>query len=340
MSIKNLIAKAIDTRADGSFYRRESQTLEFKTSFNLAAIASYMKDMAAFANNKGGLLVFGVEDTPRRAVGLNVNSIERFRNIDPEKISGFLNEYFSGHIEWDYDTFTVGSKVFAAFHIAKASIKPVVCKRDASKDLKNGAVYFRYGGRSQTICYPELEAIINERIALNNADWLNLVQKVQISGPSNVGIMDLKEKTFSTSSGNTVFVDAGVVSDLKVVPEGKVDPASEEAVFRLVGDVVPVSTFEIEKEVLRDHLSEYTLSATRLASEVRKLEPKCTKHRTWKIIAREGIKTDPKYASYSFTNPDHYQEFKKSGKARSSATSIYKPAAINRVVEAFRAKPE
>lgn len=69
---KQNIEDILKTRDDGTLIHRESQTLEFKESFNFSAVAEYYRDFAAFANNKGGYLVCGVKDKPRREkVGLS-----------------------------------------------------------------------------------------------------------------------------------------------------------------------------------------------------------------------------------------------------------------------------
>ena len=78
----------LETRADGKLISREGQTLEFKENFNFNGIAEYLCDFAAFANNKGGYLVFGVKDRPRRAVGIKPASKDQFDKIDPEMITG------------------------------------------------------------------------------------------------------------------------------------------------------------------------------------------------------------------------------------------------------------
>ena len=44
----------------GYLFHREGQELEFKEQFNLSGLADYFRDFAAFSNNKGGFLVFGV----------------------------------------------------------------------------------------------------------------------------------------------------------------------------------------------------------------------------------------------------------------------------------------
>ena len=55
-------------RKNGKYlFHREGQCLEFKEQFNLAGLADYFRDFAAFSNNRGGDLIFGVTDTPRAA---------------------------------------------------------------------------------------------------------------------------------------------------------------------------------------------------------------------------------------------------------------------------------
>jgi predicted HTH transcriptional regulator len=62
-------------------FHREGQTLEFKEQFNLAGLADYFRDFAAFSNNRGGYLVFGVTDSPRVAAGLSEKSLAAFQKI-------------------------------------------------------------------------------------------------------------------------------------------------------------------------------------------------------------------------------------------------------------------
>src|SRR6266478_5170013 len=55
---------------------RENSQLEFKETFNLGSLAKYSRTMAAFANNKGGYIVFGVEPSPHRLKGVNKGKFE------------------------------------------------------------------------------------------------------------------------------------------------------------------------------------------------------------------------------------------------------------------------
>ena len=58
---KNILA----TDSKGRVRNRERNDLEYKVSFGLNSWANYAKTMAAFANNIGGYIIFGVKDNPR-----------------------------------------------------------------------------------------------------------------------------------------------------------------------------------------------------------------------------------------------------------------------------------
>ncbi len=68
---------------------RESTTLEFKESFGWKSLPDYARIMAAFANNKGGYLVFGVTDSPHLLKGLQKTF---FEELDPQQLTSKLND--------------------------------------------------------------------------------------------------------------------------------------------------------------------------------------------------------------------------------------------------------
>ncbi|WAC02165.1 ATP-binding protein [Lacinutrix neustonica] len=80
------IVELLRIKANGNLYHREGQTVEFKEQFNFAGLADYFKDFSAFSNNKGGYLIFGITDSPRKATGLSDQSENQFEKIDPKKL--------------------------------------------------------------------------------------------------------------------------------------------------------------------------------------------------------------------------------------------------------------
>ena len=72
--------------------RNEGAVLEYKENFdwqNKESRARYAKTIAGFANNKGGILVFGVTDKPRQIVGLSNVQKSAFEKIDESVIERF-----------------------------------------------------------------------------------------------------------------------------------------------------------------------------------------------------------------------------------------------------------
>ena len=77
---------------------RESCWLEFKESFNWLSKDKYAKSIAAFANCKGGYIVFGVKNDPRELAGLQSNN---FETTDESKITEYLNDVLSPEIHYE-----------------------------------------------------------------------------------------------------------------------------------------------------------------------------------------------------------------------------------------------
>src|SRR5881397_2980080 len=113
---------------------REGQEVEFKEQFNFAGLADYFRDFAAFANNRGGYLIFGVQNSPRVPTGLNHVSLEQFEKVDPEKITGYLLEVFSSDIRWEQATVVMEGKSFGVWRVQEAVTKPIIAKKDEGKE--------------------------------------------------------------------------------------------------------------------------------------------------------------------------------------------------------------
>jgi len=84
--------------SSGTMRSRESNTVEFKQSFNKGNTAAYAKTMAAYANNSGGYIIFGITDSPRKIVGLKNDN---FENLKQEVFTDAINALFSPAIEWE-----------------------------------------------------------------------------------------------------------------------------------------------------------------------------------------------------------------------------------------------
>lgn len=323
-----------------TLFHREGQELEFKEQFNLAALADYFRDFSAFSNNRGGYLIFGIKNTPRTRTGLSEKSIDQFEKIDPEKITGYLLEIFSSDIRWEAALIEIGGVSLGVFKIYEATTKPVIAKKDEGRDqtIKNGEVYFRYGGRTQKIQSAELENIINKRIEQNNNHWLDLMSKIGKAGPQNAAILDTKRALIEKDDTKILVLDEELAGKLKFIKEGQFNEKEGAATLKLVGDVVPIDKIEIVRKVKEYLIKSYPFSALELLSEVQKIYQPAKQNEIWKVIADNNLKNNPDYSAYNFRNKKQEDNYKKTGELPKGIPSIYNENSISYIAKVLQAR--
>lgn len=337
----NEIVELLKVKPNGNLYHREGQTIEFKEQFNFGGLADYFRDFAAFSNNKGGYLVFGVSDTPRKPNGLSEQSKDQFEKIDPEMISGYLLDNFSGHIEWELEVITINEKDFGVFKILESNVKPIIAKKDLGKNIiKNGEIYFRYGGRTQKIRFPELEAIINKRIESNNNSWIDLVEKIGKAGPQNAAILDTEKALIEKGKNQLLVIDEQLANKLTFIKEGEFTEKKGAKTLQLVGDITPVDQVDVIKKVKEDLIKRYPLTSIQVADKVKEVCPDCNRNEVWRIIKENNLKENYDYSAYNFRSKEHEDRFKSTGEIPSGTASIFKPSAVEFVSNIWKQEKE
>jgi len=285
--------------------KRESSNVEFKKSFHLASLAEYGKDSAAFANNRGGYIVFGVKDRPHIPVGLKDT---RFEDTDEATITEFMNQHFAPAIDWVKDIYTWNGSNYGILYIRESTNKPVIAINDGGRkqEIKSGEIYFRYVGRSEKIRHAELSQIIEERIRHESNRWRELFEKISKIGPQNAAILDMLEGKIEEGN-RTILIDDELIEQLKFIREGQFDEKEGAITLKLIGEVHPVSVVGHKADVLHDN--PYIFRATDVAEEVAKainqpfrVSPehvRCWKHHRIRGTYSEGkSKCNSKYCEY------------------------------------------
>lgn len=219
---------------------RESSSLEFKESFGWASLPKYLKTSAAYANAKGGYIVFGIANKPHRLCGLSGANLKLFEDIDPEKMSRNFNEHFAPEIEWTIQEYELQGKVFGLLYIHEAKDKPVVCTKDAGKELKESDIYYRYRGRSERIKYPELRAILEAKRETEKHLWMQHLENIARIGVREAGIFDLHTGSV-TGSGGSFLIDESLLSQLSFIKEGEFSEVKGKPALKLIGHVEPLA---------------------------------------------------------------------------------------------------
>ena len=236
----------IDPSHPDRLVSRESSWLEFKQAFNWNNNAKYSKTMAAFANNKGGYIVFGVGNKPRKLLGL---TNERFDDIDPAEISEFLNSVLSPEINWDQHIYELDGKEYGLLYIWESSDKPVMAVRNAGSDVKEAEIYYRYRGRSEKIKYPELRRLLEEKRASEEALWLQHITQIAKIGIEDAAILDLQSGK-ARAGGGTVLIDESLLPQLRRVAAKPTDEGYG-AELRIEGKIIPSGFLRPVREVTK-----------------------------------------------------------------------------------------
>ncbi|OPG15389.1 ATP-binding protein [Ferroacidibacillus organovorans] len=255
----------------GLLKSRESNTVEFKESFNAGSTAKYAKTMAAFANNRGGYIMFGVKDNPREVIGLKNNNLE---DLNQEKYTDTINSLFSPSIEWECGTFPISiekpitgadggaetkvtEKRIGWIYTEEAERKPVIAqKTDNGEKIVSGDVFYRYRARSEKIKFAEMSRIIEERTAKEREHLLKLFEVIRKSGTANLGIINYGNGKFTTPYDVDVAFDRKLVTQVlkkaKFIKEGSFNETEGIPVIKVTGSIdlaeeVPVLDLDPDK---------------------------------------------------------------------------------------------
>lgn len=224
----------IDER--GYLRRRESSDLEYKENFHRGDdTLKYIKTLVGMANNKGGRIIFGVQNSPHIPVGMTNT---KFTEMDPSELETQIRQFFSPAIDWSMAVEIWDGKSFGILSVKEADSKPVVCSRSKNGILREGAIYYRYRGESKEIGYPELRKLLDAEREKERILWISHIQKIATIGPANVEMLDLYKGEMSVND-KKVFIDKDLISKIKFIREGHFVEKSEEGspALKLVGDV-------------------------------------------------------------------------------------------------------
>ncbi len=140
-------------------YATESTTMEFKSDFawaDRAQRAKYCKSMAAMCNNEGGYLLFGIEDATGKILGVN-----NFDAVDSADISDHLNNYFSPAFNFHKVSIEVTGHRVGIIYIERYKDIPAICIKAYETILKDGALFYRYPGKSDFISGTDLISLLH-----------------------------------------------------------------------------------------------------------------------------------------------------------------------------------
>lgn len=223
---------------------RECSWLEFKESFGWASIAKYLRSCAAFANAKGGYVVFGIANQPHTLKGLKGKNLEHFETLDPEQMSKHFNDHFAPEIEWDIQQYELNGNIYGLIYIHESNNKPVVCCKDSGKELKESDIYYRYRGRTERVKYPELRSILDSKREQEQQLWMHHLANIARIGVQDAGVFDLQTGQVTGASGS-FLIDESLLSQLSFIKEGEFSEVKGKPALKLIGSVSPIGSLSV-----------------------------------------------------------------------------------------------
>ena len=228
----------VEENTEGHVRRHESTVVEYKANFSIGAIVKYAKTIAAFANNRGGVLVFGVTNNPRIPKGM---TNQNWDNFDPAKLSGELNTIFAPMIDFELeDLKTEDGRRFAFIIVEEAKNKPVIAQANRGDVIKDGEVLYRYNARSTTIRYPELAEIINGVRHREQDLWMSHFERIAKIGVDRAAVFDPNDGLVKGPRGS-FLISKELLPNLKFIKEGSFVETDGSPAITLFGTAELVS---------------------------------------------------------------------------------------------------
>jgi hypothetical protein len=272
----------------------ETSYREFKKIYDPKNIAKIAKTIASFANNEGGVIFFGIKDRPREIVGVDESVLP-----DEQALTTFLSSYFHPEINISSQTESIFGRAIYKLIVQKASKKPVICCKDKKHRnlqgepetvvLREGAIYYRYRGRSSEIKYVDLQNLLDsdrEAYFKSMIENLSLINQV---GYTKAAVVDASQMKGSGERAQ-VYLTNETARNLNWINSGRfsTDPDEAAKAFYVVREVELSQGVEIPVAV--DPSFTHPLTKTYLTTTT-----KLTGERFMAIIWQLGILDNIEY---------------------------------------------
>ena len=298
----------------------ETDRIECKKSFANNFFNNCVKAIAAFANNQGGYIIFGVKNAEWTIEGINKTAFEGF---DRAKLTNALRDCMIGEIRFDMGTLDFSGKTVGALYVYPAAVQPVIFT-NRKGDISSGDIYYRYNGANRKIGSTELQQIIENRVAALSQSVLGKhISNIMANGIENSAILNLSTGEVDGKGGKFV-IGQKALSEVAFVKEGQFVETSGAPTMTLVD--------EIQERAVSD-LELYPFSYTESLGKVRNQVPEIKQNEFNQLIRDNNIKTNRAYSSVRYTSTVKQKKFNENGTISSGEAYIYNQSAIDFLVK-------
>lgn len=236
----------------------ETDRIECKKSFG---IKNCLRAIPAFANNKGGYLIFGIEDATWEVKGINK---EKFDSYDWKELGARLKADLSSEVNFHPTSYEIEGICVGVLYIHPARMKPLMFLRNNSDaKVSEGDILYRYGAENRKIACMELQAILDERV--RNMSELALQKHLATilrNGPENSAVLNIQTGEIEGKSGK-FLISEELLPKIQFIKEGEFVEKSGSPTLKLIGSLQSVDGAHVvqrEVNITNDRIMQAFLS--------------------------------------------------------------------------------
>lgn len=216
----------------------EDNYFEFKKTLHAGKTGidkAYLRTVAGFANNIGGVIIFGVEPESQILVGIK----SEHENFDNRLVSAVLSQYLDGINSYFLFTEYFTDKLIGFLCVSQPSIKPVIVKTTysiSSETYNAGDIYFRYPGEVRKILPSDLRELMTNEVNRHAERLISQMQRLVTIGAENAAIIDATTGEID-ANGAKLSLSPDLLSSLNLIMEGHFVESEGAPAYMIKGDI-------------------------------------------------------------------------------------------------------
>lgn len=229
--------KSLDVSSD--FLRTswgENSSLEFKKSLQTKSEEidkSYLTIISGLANNKGGMMLFGIENKTSELIGIK----PEYENLDNRYFASAIRQGLDGSFDYFFFTGKFLNKIIGFLYVSEANSKPVIIKVN-SVDIVKGDIYFRYPAQTARAEAADLRNIIDWEVNRRLTNTLGVMRKIADIGGENVALLNTESGEVDlVTSNQKLIIKPDTLKSINIVKRGVILEEGGDDAYTIKGDI-------------------------------------------------------------------------------------------------------
>jgi len=207
-TLQELVYAAIHNIKEHGTFPTENGLYDYKKQLHVKSqdpphesfLKNFAKDIVAFGNNDGGIMLIGVEQDQSTGVctdvGLSTDQMSLIRSIDLNDVTQRLRKVLKAGVNIDLQPFQIGSRHFYYLLIEKQSQILIPAADYPDYKLQKGEVIYRGSGKNELAneSTTDFNRFLHKKAEEKHADfmkiWSQLLPEVFQINPKDVIILD------------------------------------------------------------------------------------------------------------------------------------------------------